>query len=447
MLSKRLYLLFLAAALSVHTQAEPLRLTVGEAIRMALDAGTQADLARSSEQLARIARSEALSALLPQADARLVQYSQSINLATFGFSLPGLPPVVGPFNVTDGQLAAAVEIFNLAALRHYQSLKSSANASLYQRQQAENDVAAAVARLYLVVQRAQTQIEARQADLALFTRLLQTAQDEFQAGTGTRLDVAQGNVQLTRARQALLIAQNDRQNATLALLNAIGADEASDVVLAGTPSIPTELPAVDTSLATARAQRPELRQATEQERAARLTVEAARDRLMPSISLDFEGDLNGNHTNDLHWTRRIAATLGVPIFHADINANIARARVQLHDAETQRAQRERDVEQDVRRAVMTLQNAEARVAVATESVQVAEEALTVARDRRAAGYGSPVEVDRGQDSYRQAHEELIAAQSDAAAAQFDYEHATGDIRRYITGTTSAPTPPPAGAQP
>ena len=97
----------------------------------------------------------------------------------------------------------------------------------------------------------------------------------------------------------------------------------------------------------------------------------------------------------------------------------------LHDAQTRRTQLERDVEQDVRRSLMTLQNAESRVGVATENVQVAEEALTVARDRRAAGYGSPVEVDRAQDAYRQAHEDLIAAQADAAAAQFDYEHATG----------------------
>ena len=45
---------------------------------------------------------------------------------------------------------------------------------------------------------------------------------------------------------------------------------------------------------------------------------------------------------------------------------------------------------------------------------VAEEALTIARDRRSAGYGSPVEVDRAEDVYRQAHEDLIAAQADAA---------------------------------
>lgn len=434
MLSKRLSLLLVAATLSATAHAEPLKLSLTDAIRMALGNGTQAELARSNEQMARIARSEAFSALLPQADARLLRYNQSINLATFGFSLPGQPPVVGPFNVTDAQLEAAVQVFNLAALRRYEALKSSVNASHFESERAENDVAAAVARLYLVTQRAQTQIASREADVALFTRLLQTTQDELKAGTGTRLDVAQSSVQLARARQALLAAQNDRQNASLALLNAIGADQSNEVIITDNSPVPTTVPEVPASLVSARAQRPELKEAESQELAARLTVDAAKARMLPSVSFDFVGDVSGNRTTDMHWTRRIAANLGVPIFHADINANIARAKVQLHDAQTRREQIGRDVEQDVRRSLMTLQNAESRVGVATETVQVAQEALTVARDRRSAGYGTPVEVDRAQDVYRQAHEDLIAAQADASAAQFEYEHATGGIRRYMTIT-------------
>lgn len=431
--------LFVSAAASAQSPA-PLRLTIDDAIRMALGSGTPAQMARSNERLARIAQREALAALLPQADARLMRYNQSINLATFGFELPGQPPVVGPFNVTDAQISGAVQLFNLAALRRYESLQSTARATRYQTEQAENDLAAAVARLYLLVQRAQTQIASREADVALFTRLVQTAEDEFRAGTGTRLDVAQANVQLARARQALLVAQNDRQNAAVALLNAIGGDEASDVVLAATPAVPASMPAMDVSLAAARENRPELRQAEEQQRAARLQVEAARARRLPSLSLDFEGDMSGNRTTDLHWTRRIAGNLGMPLFHADINANIARAEIALHDAQMQLEQRQRDVEQDVRRSRNTLENAEARVGVATETVRVAEEALTVARDRRAAGYGSSVEVDRAQDAYRQAHEDLIAAQADAASAQFDYEHATGAIRRYVAAPAAESKP-------
>jgi outer membrane protein len=420
--------------------SEPLRISVSEAIRMAIGHGTQSELARSSEERARIARGEALGVLLPQASARVQRYNQSINLATFGFNLPGVPQIIGPFNVTDAQIAAAMQVFNLAALRHYQALRQEEAASRFDTEQAENDVAAAVARLYVLLQRTDAQIASRQADLTLFERLVSLAQDEFKAGTGTRLDVAQANVQLSRARTALLIAQNDRQSARLALLNAIGADESSDLILTDPLVPPTTTPSVDPSLARAGAQRPELRQAETRRKEAELSVQAAKARRIPAISFDFEGDMSGNRNDDLRSTRRFAGTLDLPLYRADINANIARARLGLHDAETILQQRRRDVEQDVRRSLLTLENAESRVAVATENVRVAEEALTVARDRRSAGYGSVVEVDRAQDAYRQAHEDLIAAEADAVAAQFDYDHATGDIHRYAGGaaTTSSP---------
>ena len=85
----------------------------------------------------------------------------------------------GSFNVTDAQVAAAVQLFNLAAIRHYQALSQGETASRYALQRAENDVATAVARLYVLAQRASTQIASRQADVALFERLLKVAQDEF----------------------------------------------------------------------------------------------------------------------------------------------------------------------------------------------------------------------------------------------------------------------------
>jgi outer membrane protein TolC len=420
----------------------PLRLTVEDAIRMALGGGTQSDLARSSEERARIARSEAFGALLPQADARLMRYNQSINLATFGFSLPGQPPVVGPFNVTDAQLSAAVQLFNFAALRRYEALRQEERASRYDTEQAENDVASAVARLYVMLERADAQIAARQADVTLFTTLGRVSQDELKAGTGTRLDVAQSNVQLLRSRQALLVAQNDREATRLALLNAIGVDEGTDLTLVAALATTTRTnpPALEPSLARAREQRPELKQAETRHREAELNVAAARARRLPSLGLDFEGDLSGNRTDDLHSTRRIAATASMPLYRADIQATIARAKLQLHDTETLLTQRRRDVEQDVRRSILALENAEARLALASENVLVAEEALTVSRDRRSSGYGSPIEVDRAQDTYRQAHEDLISAEADAVAAQFDFEHATGDIRRYVPAAGSSAHP-------
>lgn len=431
---KRFGSFILVGSLAVGGHAQPLRLSLADAVQRALHDGSRAQIARSAEERARIARAEALENLLPQADAHITRYSQSINLQTFGFSLPGQPPVIGPFNVTDAQIAAAMQIFNLAAVRHYQALGAGATASRYATEQTENDVAAAVARLYVLGQRAATQVSSREADVALFERLQRTAGDEFKAGTGTRLDVAQATVQVDRARQSLLIAQNDERTAQLALLNAIGADEGADVVLTDPlPAVPAP-PALADAMQTAQRQRPELRAMSARQESASLALSAARLRRVPSVGLDFQGDWSGNRSTDLLWTRRIAAMLSMPLFRADIIAAVARARADMHDVEIESAQLRRDIEHEVRRSVMSLQNANARVAVATEDARVADEALTVARDRRAAGFGSPVEVDRAQDSWRQAREDLIAARADAAAAEYDLEHATGEIRKLIERT-------------
>jgi hypothetical protein len=86
--------------LVVSASAETLQLSLSDAVQRALQAGTQTQLARSAEERALIARTEAFQSLLPQADGRLIRYNQSINLQKFGFTIPGQPPVVGPFNVT-----------------------------------------------------------------------------------------------------------------------------------------------------------------------------------------------------------------------------------------------------------------------------------------------------------------------------------------------------------
>jgi outer membrane protein len=420
--------LILSLLFTTTVLAQPRQLTLHEAVSMALSEGTMAQLAESQAQRAAISQREALSGLLPQSDVRLQRYNESINLATFGFELPGQPPVIGPFNVTDAQITANMQLFNLAALRYYQASRAIVEASGWRLQQAQNDVAISVARLYVTVQRADAQAASREASVRLFEQLARVAQDEFEAGTGTRLDVAQANVQLARGREALLRAQNDRESARIALLSAIGAPQADEVTLAPLAAPAGAPPAIDAALATAHEQRPELKEVEAAERAAELTLSSAKARRLPRVELNFLGDYAGNTTDEMHSSRRIGGAIAMPLFRGEIPANIARARLELEDVHTRATAAERNVEQQVRTSILMLQNADARVAVASETVKVATDALTIARDRRAAGYGSPIEVDRAEDAYRQAQEDLIAAQADAALAAVQVQYATGELK-------------------
>ena len=191
---------------------------------------------------------------------------------------------------------------------------------------------------------------------------------------------------------------------------------------------------MDESLTQARQRRPELRGAQLQIEAARLGAEAARDRQLPSLSLDFAGDYSGNHVDDLLWSRRISGLVSLPLFRPDLRANAARARVTLEESRINREEAERSVEQQVRQASMSLQNARARVELATGAESVAEQALQIAREKQQSGYGSTVEVDRAEDSYRQAREDVIAARADAALAWYGLQYSTGAIGALFEGT-------------
>src|SRR5204862_6517549 len=117
-------------------------------------------------------------------------------------------------------------------------------------------------------------------------------------------DGAPSQEQLARARHALLVARNDRHNAALALHNAIGASEADDVAPTDTPVPAATIVTVDTALAAARSDRPELKEMAAREKEASLALATARARLVPSVAVDFVGDMSGNHSDDMHWTRR-----------------------------------------------------------------------------------------------------------------------------------------------
>jgi outer membrane protein TolC len=426
-------LLFLTAATPVH--AEDLRLSLEEAVHRALRDGTSSEMARSAEEQARAAMAQARSALLPRSDARLLRINQSINLETFGFSVPGEPPVVGPFNVTDAQITAAMQLFDLAALRRYQAAREGLPVARYLREQAENDVAAAVARMYLLAEKASAQVEVRSANVKLFEELSRLAADQFKAGVATRLDTARADVQLARERQALLVASNQSAAARLALLHAMGADQSSNLELTDAPFQPAPPPSAGEALQLARQQRPELKAAAARKRAAELALSAARSARLPTVGVDFAGDYSGLKASDLRWSRRVAAGATIPIFAGGrITAALAEAKEQEHQAGIQQREAEQSVEEDVRRSVLAVESARDRVTVARETVHVAEEELTVARDRYTNGVGSSIEVDRSEDSYRQAREDLIAAESDAAIAGFDLQHATGEIRQFTGGT-------------
>ncbi|HKV08700.1 MAG TPA: TolC family protein, partial [Thermoanaerobaculia bacterium] len=132
------------------------------------------------------------------------------------------------------------------------------------------------------------------------------------------------------------------------------------------------------------------------------------------------------------WSRTFAATVNVPIFTGRrVEARIAEARAEREEVLLEQRDAERQVEQEVRQALLAVENAKSRVELAAQSVRLAEEELELASDRFKAGVASSIEVDNAQTSLASARDLRLDAQADEAQARFDLARATGRIRTLI----------------
>ena len=414
-----------------------IRLSLAEAIRRALDEGTAAQLATERVGDAEARAQEARSALQPQLSAGGQLSNQTLNLATFGLTLPGVPLVTPPFNVVDVHITAAMNIIDLAAKKRYQAAQAGVRVSEEDRRRTENDVASAVASLYVSMGRSTARIDVIKANVDLFGRLRQIALDQKNAGVGTRLDTTRADVQLARQQQALLVATNQRNLARLALLRAIGADLGADVVLTDDGISSAPAPALQEALAAARQGRPELALLEQRLRTAALTIEAAQAEKYPTVAAQAQGIESGNRVRDLDWSRSIGAVVNVPLFTGHrIEARVSAARSQQQQLLIQKKDIERQIEQEVRQALLNWESARSRVELADQSVKLAEDELEQAGDRFKAGVAPSIEVDNAQTSLAAARDTRIDALADVSQARFDLSRATGQIRDLIAPNQS-----------
>ena len=416
--------------------ADTIRLSLKEAVSRALSDGTAARIASERIDASRYQAHQARAALMPQVGVETVGTNQSINLESFGLVIPGFPTVIPPFSFLDAHARIALDVVDVAAHRRYEAAVTGVSVSMTEREGTENDVMAAVATLYVALQRAEASVAAAKANVELFSKLRDLADDQRQAGVATKLDSTRAEVTLSRQRQTLLVAQNRREDARLALLHAAGADQGLEVELTDPLEERAETaPSVEEALRAAREERPELRALAGRLHAAGLATEAEKAERLPRLGFQFQGGYSGFHFNDLFWTRSVSAFLSVPVFTGGRTAaRIAEANSVSRELRLEQIETDRRIEEDVRKAVLAWQIARERVRVARESERLAGEELEFARDRFIDGLSSSIEVDNAQTSLVQAQEDRIAALADEAQSRFDLALATGRIRELVSGS-------------
>ena len=130
--------------------AEPIRLTVADAIGRALQHNLGLLLSDEAGARARGAQLTSLSALLPNVLGRMGESRQVNNLAAYGFPLPpGTPSLVGPFNVFDARVSVQQPVLDLRALNDLRAEQHNVAAADLSTKSARDVVVLVAANAYL----------------------------------------------------------------------------------------------------------------------------------------------------------------------------------------------------------------------------------------------------------------------------------------------------------
>jgi len=427
--------------LSANAPSEPLRLTLEQAVSLALKQNTTAQIAQITAAESVQEKNISRAALLPEANLSVGEQWQRLNLAAeFGVgALPfnGLPPGttipghIGPFSLFSAGVGFDGQIFDLTLFRRYQASRSSANASKFDSQSTREQVILLVVSQYIGTLRATADVEASQSRVELAQALYDQAADLQHEGVGTGIDTLRANVELQNEKQRLIEAQAQRETSVFGLSRILNLDPRQQVELADSLSFfETPQPEIETSIEEGLSTRPEWKSLEQQIKVAEYQKKASSESRLPSAHYSGNWTQLGVSPSMVIPTYSYSGSVTMPLFTSGrIHAEIVRANLEIQRIQQQQADLRNSIALDVKTSLINLGSARNEVQVANLGVQLSKEEVDQARDRFKAGVANNIEVIQAQDSLARANDNQIAALYRFNQARADLARAIGQMEK------------------
>ncbi|MGB6431757.1 MAG: TolC family protein [Candidatus Acidiferrales bacterium] len=389
---------------------------------------------RQAEGQSRVARST----LMPNVSGDIAETFETENLAALGIRINvpisgfTFPTLVGPFNYMDVRARLSQTVANMTDLNNYRAAKETAIADQLSADDARDLVVLAVSGEYLEVIAAQARVQSAQAQLETANAVFGQTQQQFQFGKVAQVDVNRSQVEVLTEQQRLLSLQNDLSKQKINLARLTGLPPTDQYELTDdVPYSPAPPITVDDALKQAFDNRPDLKAAEAQVRAAELAKSAARDERLPSLAVSADFGAIGTNPGDARATYTVSGTLTVPIWQGgraggdveEADAALEQRRAELDDEHNQ-------IESQVREAYLDVEAAASQVELADKNRQVIEETLGETRLRLGAGVSDNVELVQSQES-------LAGADLDYIDSVFAHNVAKLSLARAIGGAAES----------
>lgn len=440
---------FLGSVPQGTATADEIPLSLDDAIERGLAANLGAIDSDLDARVAEAQRERALAALLPQLNGTVRQFRGELALATFGFQIPGVPAVIGPFSYQDARVGVSQDLVNIEALRNWQSARESAKAAHLSAADARDIVVLAVGSAYFQLVADQARVETARAQLDASQALDDLATHQVEAGVVPAIDSLRARVQHQTDQQRLAVSQSAFEKDKIGLGRAIGLPAGQRFrVTTAVGYQPWSGPSQDEALKLAFEKRSDWKSAEAALKAAELAERAVRAERLPTFGVGADYGRVGKTLGTTDGTYTLNAQVSVPLWNGGRSqAAEAQASALLERRRSELADFKGRLDADIRSAFLDLQAAQTSVEVAQKTVELADQAFTQAKDRFENGVTNNVEVVLAAGSVVAAHENYIASLFSHNFSKLSLLRAMGlaeqGVKQYLSGVSGVSGAPGA----
>jgi outer membrane protein TolC len=408
--------------------ATPLELSLEDAVALGLKQNLGGVLASDVVADARGERWQALSELLPNVVTDTGFGVHQIALkAQIGLSIPGVPPIVGPFGYFDSRAYLTQSVFDWTSIERARSSQAQVKAAEFSAKDAREMVVLVIVSNYLLVLADQSEVESATSQRDTAKALFEQASDQKTAGLASAVDVLRSQVQLQSREQKLIAARNSLAKQKIALARTMGLPAGQQFNLAThVPYQELTTSSLDEAIQRAYKARADFQSQANRVRSAELAGKAASAERYPSIGAETDYGLSGVNPGSSHGTVDAAATLRVPIFQGGrVHGDVLRAEASLTEEKQRLEDLRAKIDQEVRDVYLDLEADGQQVSVENSAVKLATQTLEQSRDRFSSGVTDNIEVVQAQDALAIATDAYIASLYSYNMAKISLARATG----------------------
>lgn len=418
----------LLGAASSHGQEAPRVLTLPEALGRAVEANRTAERARTQAEIAQQQSRFLYANLFPHVSisGNYTRNAESVHFELGGQRINLLPENDWAFRATVRQpiYAGGREI---RAYRQSRLLFASAEEGV---RSAEETALLRTATSYLGAVQGAALVEVEKSNIALSEKRRVQAQNFYDAGEVTRVDVLRAETAVKAAQRRMAGATQAERSALSALRLELALD--SDIAIENRTLALPPIPSEEELMARAEAARPELRQAENLVHAARLQVNNERAAYLPVVTA--EGVYTQQKANfPTEEFGSLTLNFSVPVWdNGQIRSRIAQARQQEREAELILAEARQGVREQVRLALLDLETARTHLELAREQLVASEAEYQQITDLYAAQEATSLDVDAAEAALAEARRGVVTSTIDESLAQLRVWHAAGSLKNILS---------------